>query len=86
MCMFDLQGGCGACRQEPLQRRLKCVRWRPSDGRYQQVEHPPPPPPGVTWLAVGMAIIEMRLSLAPDLTLRQAAHVFQVSTRHGTAL
>ncbi|KAK9864104.1 hypothetical protein WJX84_004798 [Apatococcus fuscideae] len=34
-CRFST-GGCGACRQEPLQRRLKCVRWRPSDGRYQQ--------------------------------------------------
>ncbi|KAK9825321.1 hypothetical protein WJX74_009284 [Apatococcus lobatus] len=34
-CRFT-KSGCGACRQEALQRRLKSVRWRPSDGRSQQ--------------------------------------------------
>ena len=37
-----LQSGCQACRHEALQRRLKSVRWRPSDGRHQQVGHAPP--------------------------------------------
>ena len=33
-----LKGGCGACRERPIMERQR-LRWKPAEGRYQDVRH-----------------------------------------------